>query len=146
MAPFCPLDLNAVIDAGRFLVAQADPPSWFAFLIHTSTRSMRRRPQRARGGLPEHRSDRIRRSAAINGRVRALLDSRGERLCRADPARLLTRLEKALREMGVNAPLLIGNSNGGLSTSEMAQSRPVFFITLRPFRRGSWRGPSRRGY
>ena len=39
------------------------------------------------------------------------------------------RLEEALREMGVTAPLLIGNSNGGLSTAAVARSRPVFFVS-----------------
>lgn len=41
----------------------------------------------------------------------------------------IARLEAALTAMGVNAPLLIGNSNGGLSTAAIAQSKPVFFIT-----------------
>ncbi|MFT3989313.1 hydantoinase/oxoprolinase family protein [Aestuariivirga sp.] len=41
----------------------------------------------------------------------------------------LTRLEEGLRGIGVSAPLLIGNSNGGLSTAAHAQRRPVFFIT-----------------
>jgi N-methylhydantoinase A len=41
----------------------------------------------------------------------------------------LTRLGQGLREIGIDAPLLIGNSNGGLSTAEVAQTKPVFFIT-----------------
>jgi N-methylhydantoinase A len=39
------------------------------------------------------------------------------------------RLEDALRDMGVHAPLLIGNSNGGLSTAAVARSKPVFFVS-----------------
>jgi len=41
----------------------------------------------------------------------------------------LRRLGQGLREIGIDAPLLIGNSNGGLSTAEVAQTKPVFFIT-----------------
>lgn len=41
----------------------------------------------------------------------------------------LTRLESKLRAAGVVAPLLIGNSNGGLSAAAVAQSKPVFFIS-----------------
>lgn len=41
----------------------------------------------------------------------------------------LTRLEQKLRAHGVTAPLLIGNSNGGLSSAAVAQQKPVFFIS-----------------
>lgn len=41
----------------------------------------------------------------------------------------LGRLEARLRKAGVAAPLLIGNSNGGLSASEVARRKPVFFIS-----------------
>lgn len=41
----------------------------------------------------------------------------------------LLRLENGLRGMGVEAPLLVSNSNGGLSTAKLAQERPVFFIS-----------------
>jgi len=41
----------------------------------------------------------------------------------------LTRLEQKLRAHGVVAPLLIGNSNGGLSSAAVAQQKPVFFIS-----------------
>ncbi|MDR3474092.1 MAG: hydantoinase/oxoprolinase family protein [Devosia sp.] len=41
----------------------------------------------------------------------------------------LRRLEDKLRASGVTAPLLVGNSNGGLSSSIVAQARPVFFIS-----------------
>jgi N-methylhydantoinase A len=41
----------------------------------------------------------------------------------------LSRLEDKLRAAGVTAPLLIGNSNGGLSSSQTAQKKPVFFIS-----------------
>ncbi|CDX33796.1 conserved hypothetical protein [Mesorhizobium sp. SOD10] len=39
------------------------------------------------------------------------------------------RLENGLREIGVSAPLLISNSNGGLSSAKLAQEKPVFFIS-----------------
>lgn len=41
----------------------------------------------------------------------------------------LTRLEGGLQSMGVHAPLLVSNSNGGLSGAKVAQDRPVFFIS-----------------
>ena len=41
----------------------------------------------------------------------------------------LGRLEARLRQAGVAAPVLIGNSNGGLSASEVARRKPVFFIS-----------------
>ena len=41
----------------------------------------------------------------------------------------LARLEERLRARGVTAPILIGNSNGGLSAIAVARARPVFFIS-----------------
>jgi N-methylhydantoinase A len=41
----------------------------------------------------------------------------------------LQRLESGLKGIGVNAPLLVSNSNGGLSSARMAQDVPVFFIS-----------------
>ncbi|WP_321878052.1 hydantoinase/oxoprolinase family protein [Paraburkholderia bannensis] len=41
----------------------------------------------------------------------------------------LQRLETGLKRIGVNAPLLVSNSNGGLSSARIAQDTPVFFIS-----------------
>ena len=41
----------------------------------------------------------------------------------------LQRLESGLKRIGVNAPLLVSNSNGGLSSARIAQDTPVFFIS-----------------
>lgn len=41
----------------------------------------------------------------------------------------LRRLEAGLREIGLTAPLLVANSNGGLASARMAQERPAFFIS-----------------
>ncbi|MBW3097043.1 hydantoinase/oxoprolinase family protein [Pseudohoeflea coraliihabitans] len=41
----------------------------------------------------------------------------------------LTRLEEGIAGLGINAPLLVGNSNGALASSETARSKPVFFIS-----------------
>ncbi|WP_449432414.1 hydantoinase/oxoprolinase family protein [Pseudomonas putida] len=41
----------------------------------------------------------------------------------------LQRLESGLKRIGVNAPLLVSNSNGGLSSATIAQDTPVFFIS-----------------
>jgi N-methylhydantoinase A len=40
-----------------------------------------------------------------------------------------TRLEEGLRDIGVAAPLLISNSNGGLAAAKLAREKPVFFIS-----------------
>lgn len=41
----------------------------------------------------------------------------------------LHRLESGLRGIGITAPLLVSNSNGGLAAARTAQEKPVFFIT-----------------
>ncbi|HEV7247391.1 MAG TPA: hydantoinase/oxoprolinase family protein [Shinella sp.] len=41
----------------------------------------------------------------------------------------LQRLETGLRGIGITAPLLVSNSNGGLAAASTAQEKPVFFIT-----------------
>ncbi|PRE44704.1 hydantoinase/oxoprolinase family protein [Burkholderia multivorans] len=41
----------------------------------------------------------------------------------------LQRLESGLKRIGVDAPLLVSNSNGGLSSARVAQDTPVFFIS-----------------
>ncbi|SAK75618.1 5-oxoprolinase (ATP-hydrolyzing) [Caballeronia hypogeia] len=41
----------------------------------------------------------------------------------------LQRLESGLKRIGVNSPLLVSNSNGGLSSARIAQDTPVFFIS-----------------
>jgi N-methylhydantoinase A len=41
----------------------------------------------------------------------------------------LRRLELGLKRIGVHAPLLVSNSNGGLSSARVAQDTPVFFIS-----------------
>ncbi|PFH29200.1 hydantoinase/oxoprolinase family protein [Burkholderia sp. JKS000303] len=41
----------------------------------------------------------------------------------------LQRLESGLKRIGVGAPLLVSNSNGGLSSARIAQDTPVFFIS-----------------
>ncbi|MBT5266720.1 MAG: hydantoinase/oxoprolinase family protein [Rhodospirillaceae bacterium] len=41
----------------------------------------------------------------------------------------LSRLAEGLSDIGVAAPLLVSNSNGGLSAARMAQEKPVFFVS-----------------
>ncbi len=41
----------------------------------------------------------------------------------------LQRLAEGLSAMGIRAPLLVANSNGGLSIAAVAQEKPVFFIS-----------------
>ncbi|MFC7397368.1 hydantoinase/oxoprolinase family protein [Chelatococcus sp. GCM10030263] len=41
----------------------------------------------------------------------------------------LARLDAGLRDLGIEAPLLVSSSNGGLSSAAIAQEKPVFFIS-----------------
>lgn len=67
--------------------------------------------------LPEIREYERTSTTAVNAYVLPVLRS------------YLERLEGGLRSMGITAPLLVSNSNGGLSTARVAQDRPVFFIS-----------------
>ena len=111
------------------------------FLRQSGQRAGRRRGFCRR--LPRDRADRFRRRPAGIRRVRAHLDGRRERLRPAGVARLSGAAADALREMGVAAPLLVGNSNGGLSTASVAcRSRSSSSRPGAP--RGDRRGPARR--
>lgn len=44
-------------------------------------------------------------------------------------AAYLERLQTGIRTLGVNAPLLVSNSNGALASAETACEKPVFFIS-----------------
>lgn len=44
-------------------------------------------------------------------------------------AAYLRRLQAGIRGLGVDAPLLVGNSNGALASAESACEKPVFFIS-----------------
>jgi len=41
----------------------------------------------------------------------------------------LARLSAGIRSLGITAPLLVSNSNGGLASVAEAQSKPVFFVS-----------------
>jgi N-methylhydantoinase A len=67
--------------------------------------------------LPEIREYERTSTTAVNAYVLPVLRS------------YLTRLEQKLRAAGIKAPLLVANSNGGLSSARLAQEKPVFFIS-----------------
>ena len=67
--------------------------------------------------LPEQREYERTSTAVVNAYVQPIL------------AGYLKRLRLALREIGITAPLSVGNSNGGLAASDTAESKPVFFIS-----------------
>ena len=67
--------------------------------------------------LPEQREYERTSTAVVNAYVLPVM------------ATYLRRLRQGLQRLGVTAPLLVGNSNGGLSTIEMAETKPVFFIS-----------------
>lgn len=56
-------------------------------------------------------------TAVVNAYVRPVLE------------RYLTRLEEGLRALGVDAPMMVCNSNGALASSQTAREKPVFFIS-----------------
>ena len=126
----CPLDVNAVIDAGRFLVAQGIQSLVVCFLNSYIN------------PVHEEQASSVLAEAFPTLSITASIDvlpSMGEyERCSTAVVNAyvvptlrgyLKRLQQALRDIGVNAPMLVGNSNGGLSTSEIAQAKPVFFIT-----------------
>jgi N-methylhydantoinase A len=67
--------------------------------------------------LPEIREYERTSTTAVNAYVLPVLRS------------YLHRLECGLHEIGVTAPLLVSNSNGGLAAAAVAQDKPVFFIS-----------------
>jgi len=125
-----PLDLDAVIAAGRFLTAQGVTSIAVCFLnAYVNPAHERAAAKALAAACPE---------AAVTASI-DVLPSMGEyERCSTTVVNAyvvpalrgyLTRLEEGLRGIGISAPLLIGNSNGGLSTAAHAQRRPVFFIT-----------------
>ncbi len=67
--------------------------------------------------LPEQREYERTSTAAVNAYVLPVMQT------------YLQRLRLGLQQLGIAAPLLVGNSNGGLSSVETAEAKPVFFIS-----------------
>ncbi len=67
--------------------------------------------------LPEQREYERTSTAVVNAYVLPVMET------------YLRRLRLGLQKIGVSAPLLVGNSNGGLSSIEVAEAKPVFFIS-----------------
>ena len=67
--------------------------------------------------LPEQREYERTSTAAVNAYVQPVMQT------------YLRKLRLGLQQIGVTAPLLVGNSNGGLSSVETAEAKPVFFIS-----------------
>jgi N-methylhydantoinase A len=67
--------------------------------------------------LPEQREYERTSTATVNAYVLPIMQA------------YLKQLRLGLREIGITAPLLVGNSNGGLSSAETAEAKPVFFIS-----------------
>ena len=67
--------------------------------------------------LPEMREYERTSTTAVNAYVLPILKS------------YLIRLEQGIKSLGIDAPLLVSNSNGGLSGARTAQEKPVFFIS-----------------
>lgn len=67
--------------------------------------------------LPEAKEYERTSTTVVNAYVRPVLEA------------YLTRLERGIASLGIDAPLLVGNSNGALASSDTARSKPVFFIS-----------------
>ncbi len=67
--------------------------------------------------LPEQREYERTSTAVVNAYVLPMM------------ATYLRRLRLGLLRIGIDAPLLVGNSNGGLSAIDVAEAKPVFFIS-----------------
>lgn len=67
--------------------------------------------------LPEAKEYERTSTTVVNAYVRPVL------------AAYLTRLQRGIAGLGIDAPLLVGNSNGALASSDTARSKPVFFIS-----------------
>ena len=67
--------------------------------------------------LPEQREYERTSTAVVNAYVLPVMET------------YLRRLRLGLQKIGIAAPLLVGNSNGGLSSIEVAEAKPVFFIS-----------------
>ena len=67
--------------------------------------------------LPEAKEYERTSTTVVNAYVRPVLEQ------------YLSRLESGLASIGVNAPLLVCNSNGALASSQTAREKPVFFIS-----------------
>lgn len=125
-----PLELEDVLAAGRFFAAEGIESVAICFLNSYKNPAHERQAATAFAAafpaiavtasvdvLPEAGEYERTSTTAVNAYV--LPPLRG----------YLTRLEQKLRAHGVTAPLLIGNSNGGLSSAGVAQQKPVFFIS-----------------
>lgn len=67
--------------------------------------------------LPEAKEYERTSTTVVNAYVRPVLEA------------YLTRLERGLTDAGIDAPLLVCNSNGALASSGTAREKPVFFIS-----------------
>lgn len=125
-----PVDLDDVLAAGRFFAAESVESVAICFINSYKNPENERRAALAFAEafpaiavtasidvLPESGEYERTSTTAVNAYV--LPPLRG----------YLTRLEEKLRAIGVTGPLLIGSSNGGLSTSKVAQEKPVYFIS-----------------
>lgn len=125
-----PLREADVIEAGRFFIAEGVQSVAICFLNSyknpTNERAARQAFATTFPGIPVTASVDVLPEAgeyertstvAVNAYVLPSLSA------------YLVRLEQGLRGAGVTAPLLIGNSNGGLSSSAAARQKPVFFIS-----------------
>lgn len=125
-----PVDIEEVIRAGQFLVAEGVGSVAICFLNSHKNPRNERVAADALGAafpalsitasievLPEAGEYERTSTTVVNAYVLPSLRA------------YLERLEQKLRAHGILAPLLIGNSNGGLSSAQTAQTRPVFFIS-----------------
>ncbi|WP_036594885.1 hydantoinase/oxoprolinase family protein [Ottowia thiooxydans] len=125
-----PLNVDDVVEAGRFFEAEGVESVAICFINSYKNGANERAAQEAFAKafpkmhvtasisvLPEQREYERTSTTVVNAYVLPALSA------------YLKRLETGLQDIGVKAPLLVSNSNGGLSSARVAQDRPVFFIS-----------------
>jgi len=124
------VDLEAVAQAGAFLAGEGIEAVAICFLnsyrnpaneAAAASKLMALHPEMAVSAsihvLPEMREYERTSTVAVNAYVLPALRD------------YLERLAAGLKTMGINAPLLVANSAGGLSRATHAQRSPVFFVS-----------------
>jgi N-methylhydantoinase A len=125
-----PVDLDAVRDAGRFLIAEGVESIAVCFInSHVNPTNETAAAEALRETLPGIAVTESVAVLAQAGEYERTSTTAGNAYVLPVFAGYVARLEAALMKLGISAPLLIGNSNGGLSAAAIATAKPVFFIS-----------------
>jgi len=125
-----PVDIDEVMQAGRFFAAEGIEAVAICFINSYKNPANERAAYEAYQAafpdmhvtasiavLPEQREYERTSTTAVNAYLLPVLSA------------YLRRLQEGLQALGIRAPLLVSNSNGGLSSVRTAQQQPVFFVS-----------------